>query len=158
MRPEIAEPVRDQNKLKVLAPLMQQIYQLHEAGLGYVEQLKQASRIAGRVIDIPMVLYAFGSEPSEAFARRLLIDWNDIPSDLTDSEMIELLDAVYDCIGTEDQQSYWLKCLEASTGDPKIRDLIYWPDQYQNGVYADRNLSTNETLEIAIRHGTRRNS
>lgn len=155
MRPEIAEPVRDQQKLAKLIPLVHQIFQLHESGRSYAEQLKQVSRIAGRVVAVPMVKYAFGTGDPEDFARRLLIDWNRIPSDLTKEEMLELLDSVCSVKGTQDRSEYWLKCLVASTGDPKLSDLIYWPDQYRNGEYADHDLSPDEILEIALRHGNR---
>jgi hypothetical protein len=72
MRSEIAEPVRDKQKLAELLPLVRQIFQLHEAGRSYAEQLKQVSRIAGRIVDVPMVKYAFGTGDDEYFARRLL--------------------------------------------------------------------------------------
>ncbi len=156
MRPEIAEPVHDQQKLAKLLPLAQQIFQLHETGRSYAEQLKQVSRIAGRIVDVPAVHYAFGTGDPEYFARRLLIDWNRYPSDLTKEEMRELLDALCAVKGTQDRSEYWLKCLEASTGEPELTNLIYWPDQYRNGEYADHELSLDEILEIALRHGNRR--
>lgn len=158
MRPEIAEPVRDQQKLAELLPLAQEIYQLHEAGCHYAEQLKLVSRIAGRIVDVPMVKYAFGTGGPEYFARRLLIDWNRFPRDLTKEEMLELLEALSKAKGTQDRFEYWLKCIEASTGEPDLTNLIYWPDLYRNGEYATRELSDNEILEIALRHGHRRDA
>ena len=158
MRPEIAEPVRDQRKLAKLMPIAQHIFQLHEAGLGYPQQLKQVSRIAGRIVNVPMVKYAFGTGDPEYFARRLLIDWNRFPSDLTKDEMLELLGALCSAKSTQDRSEYWLKCLESSTGEPELTNLIYWPDQYRNGEYADHELSLEEILEIALRHGTARDA
>jgi hypothetical protein len=102
-----------------------------------------------------MVKYAFGTGDPEYFARRLLIDWNRFPSDLTKDEMLELLDALFKVKGTQDRSEYWLKCLEASTGERQLTNLIYWPDQYRNGEYADHELSNEEILEIALRHGGR---
>src|SRR5690349_5243752 len=112
MRPEIAEPVRDQQKLAKLVPIAHKIFQLHEAGLGYAEQLKQVSVIAGRIVDVPMVAYAFGTGDPEYFSRRLLIDWHHLPTDLTKEEMLELLAALCEAKGSQDQCDYWLKCLE----------------------------------------------
>jgi len=155
MRPEISDPVRDQERLSKLIPLAHQIYQLHEAGFSYAEQLKQVSRLAGRIVDVPMLKYAFGVGDPEYFARRLLIDWRTVPNDLTRPEMLELLDALCSAKGTQDRSEYWLKCLEASTGEPQLTNLIYWPDLYRNGEYADHELSNEEILEIALRHGTR---
>jgi len=158
MRPEIAEPVCDQSKLKKLLPLAEEIFQLHEAGVSYAEELKQVSRIAGRIIDVPMVKYAFGTGDPEYFARRLLIDWHSFPSDLSREEMLELMHALCGVKGTQDRCEYWLKCLEESTGEPELTNLIYWPDQYQGGKYADRDLSPEEILEVALRHGSRRDA
>jgi hypothetical protein len=158
MRPEISDPVRDQECLSRLIPLAHQIYQLHEAGLSYAEQLKLVSRLAGRIVDVPMLKYAFGVGDPEYFARRLLIDWRTAPNDLTRPEMLELLDALCGAKGTQDRCEYWLKCLEASTGEPQLTNLIYWPDLYRNGEYADHELSNEEILEIALRHGTRRDA
>lgn len=158
MRPEIAEPVRDQNKLRQLIAIAEKIYELHEAGQSYSAQLKQASRIAGRIIDIPMVKYAFGVGNPEYFARRLLINWQELPSDLAQSEMLELLEAVCNVRAGQDRLEYWLKCLEVNTGEAQLVNLIYWPEQYQNGKYADRELSVQEILEIALRHGIRRDA
>jgi hypothetical protein len=105
-----------------------------------------------------MVKYAFGTGDPEYFARRLLIDWHNFPRDLSKEEMLELMHALCGAKGTQDRCEYWLKCLEASTGDPELTNLIYWPDQYQDGTYANRDLSPEEILEVALQHGSRRNA
>jgi hypothetical protein len=155
MRPELAEPIRDHEKLRRLLPLAEQIYALHEAGGPYLEQLRQVSLISGRIVDIPMVLYAFGAHRSECFARRLLIDWHDLPRDLSKHEMLELLEAICTGKGSEDRIEYWLKCLTVNTGDQSLSDLIYWPNYYRNGEYGGRDLSPAEMLDIALAHGSR---
>jgi hypothetical protein len=86
------------------------------------------------------------------------VDWNRFPNDLTKNEMLELLDALCGVKGTQDRSEYWLKCLEASAGEPQLTNLIYWPDKYRNGEYADHELSNEEILEIALRHGSRRDA
>ena len=155
MRPELAEPIREQEKLRTLLPLAEEIYHLHEAGLPYTEQLKQVSRIAGRIVGVPEVKYAFGTYPSECFSRRLLTNWNSVPRDLSRQEMLDLLDAVCSANGSPDRCEYWMKCLEVNTGNSAISDLIYWTDQYCDGEYKGRNLSIAEMLDVALLHGTR---
>jgi len=155
MRTELAEPIRDQQRLQRMLPIAEAIFQLHEAGKDYASQLEEVSRIAGRVVDIPTVLYAFGTGDAEYFARRLLTDWRNLPRDLSESEMLELLHAVCGAKGSQDRCEYWLKCLEANTGEPELVNLIYWPDQYRDGAYDGRDLSPEEMLEIALRHGHR---
>ena len=155
MRSELAEPIREQDKLQRLLPLAEQIFQLHEAGRPYTEQLKKASRIVGRIIDIPTVHYGFGSGESECFARRLLTNFDSVPRDLDKQEMLDLLNAICNVSGSQDRQEYWLKCLEINTGEPELSDLIYWPNLYRNGEYDGRELSPAEMLDIALLHGMR---
>ena len=152
MRPEIAEPVRDGGKLQKLLPLAERIFRLHEGGQPYATELKLVSRIVGRIVDKPTVMYAFGVSDSEYFARRLLVDWDNLPTDLSEPEMLELLEAACSANASPDRTEYWLKCLARNTGEPSLSDLIYWPDQYREGAYED-GLAPSRILEIALFHG-----
>lgn len=152
MRPELAEPVRDDGRLQKLLPLAERIFRLHEAGQPYATELKLVSRIVGKIVDAPTVMYAFGVSNSEYFARRLLIDWNNLPNDLTEPEMLELLEAVCDPKASPDRTEYWLECLTLNTGEPNLSDLIFCPDQYRGGIYED-GLAPSRILEIALFHG-----
>jgi hypothetical protein len=158
MRAEIADPVRDQSKLRRVLPLARDIYRLHEAGLSYAAQLKEISRIVGRFVSKPMVKHAFGTGDPEYFARRLLIDWDNFPRGLSKEEMLELLQALLAVKSSQDRSEYWLKCLELNTGEPELMNLIYWPGEYRNGEYAGRNLSPAEILDIALLNGNRRDA
>jgi hypothetical protein len=153
VREHISEPVRDQAKLRKLLPIANQIYRLREAGIPYDAQLKRASKLVGRIIDETTVAYVFGTGGPEYFARRLLTDWDNLPLDLSVQEMLELLQAVLQGRGSADRAEYWIKCLEVNTGEPALSDLIYWPDKYKEGKYADRELSPAEILEIASVEG-----
>jgi hypothetical protein len=155
MRPNLVDPVQDQAKLRELLPLTERVFSLHEAGLSYDAELEAISQLLGRTIEQLDVYGPFGSGDSEYFARRLLTDWDNLPTDLSYAEMLELLEALIEAKGTQDRREYWMKCLEASTGEPELINLICWPDQYRNGEYADRDLSIEETLEVALRYGTR---
>lgn len=155
MREELLNPSIDNKKFKLLLPVIQEIYWLHESGSNYDAQLKNVSRLAGRIVDVPMVLYAFGSCNAESFARRLLINWQNIPSDLSKDEMLNLVEAIFNARGEPTNVEYWLKCLEVNTGDAKISDLIFWPDLYQGGKYIDKLLTPEEILNIALENGGR---
>jgi hypothetical protein len=153
MRPELAEPVRDQERLRRLLPIAEEVFRRHQAGQDYAPLLRQISRIAERIVDVPTFLYAFGVGDAEYFARRLLTDWHNLPQDLSESEMLELLQAVCSVQGTQDRCEYWLKCIEQNTGEPELIDLIYWPDRYREGAYDGHDLSPEEILKIALQHG-----
>lgn len=150
MRSDLLEPIKDQAKLRRLLPLAEDILRLHEAGRSYTEELKKLSLTAGRIVGRPDVLAAFGSGDGEAFARRLAIDWNDPPADLTEQEMLELLEAICDARGHQVLIDYWVRCLEVNTGDAMISDLIFWPSEYFGSNYDERELEPAEMLAVAL--------
>jgi hypothetical protein len=158
VRPELVDPVRDQAKLADLAPIVEEIFSLHESGIAYESQLRRVSKIVGRIIDKPIVLYAFGTAGAREFARRLLIDWDKLPSDLSQAEMLELLESLFRRGVSPVTSEYWVKCLRRNTGDEQISDLIYWPERYGSGEYASRDLSPAEILDIALHNGTASNA
>ena len=145
--------MRDQAKLADLAPIVEEIFVLHESGVAYESQLRHASIVAGRIVDKPMVLYAFGTAGPKEFARRLLIDWDNLPSDLSRGEMLELLESLFRRGVSPVTSEYWVKCLRANTGDKQVSTLIYWPEQYGGGEYATCDLSPAEILDIALQNG-----
>ena len=49
MRPKLRDPV-DQDKLSQLLPLTNVVFQLHESGREYVEELKHISQLLGRIV------------------------------------------------------------------------------------------------------------
>ena len=65
--------------------------------------------------------------------------------------MLELLEAVCTAQGNQVYNDYWVKCLEANTGDDQLGDLIFWPDEYFGDGYDGHELSPSEILEIALR-------
>lgn len=155
MRPEIADPVPDQAALVRVLPLAEQIYRLHEAGQNYGQELNAVSALVGRVVKTTEVLYAFGVGEPEYFARKLLTDWSKFPTDLSREELLELLNALLSVSHSQDREEYWLKCIEASTGEPDLTDLIYYPDQYRGGQYDGSELTAEQILDIALIHGRR---
>ncbi|WP_150685754.1 hypothetical protein [Pandoraea iniqua] len=125
------------------------MFRLHEAGQRYAEELKAISQLVGRTD----VMAAFGSTGAEGFARELAIDWNTVPVDLSERELLELLDAVSEGSGNQERTNYWLRCLVVNTGDTRISDLIFWPDKYVGSSYDGREYTSNEILEIVLKNG-----
>lgn len=150
MRPELSEPA-DQDKFGRVLPLAEAVFHLHEAGQNYAAELQQMSGFLGCIVGKPEVLAAFGSEDANAFARRLTIDWHTLPKDLSEQELLELMEVV--CAGRGDPVhiEYWVQCLAVNTGDEGISDLIYWPDEYFGAEYDGRELAPAEMLEVALR-------
>jgi hypothetical protein len=154
MRPELITPF-DACKFERVLLLTEAVYGLHEAGQEYAEELKQLSLLIGRVVGKIDVLGAFGSIGADEFAKRLTIDWKAIPTDLSNLELLELVDAI--CEGRERAVTfeYWIKSLALNTGDDKVSDLIYWPEQYLGAEYDGRELTPSEILDIASPSGVR---
>ena len=150
MRPEIRNPA-DQQKLQQLLPLIETVFHLHESGQKYTDELDQISRFLGRIIGKVDVLGAFASISASEYAKRLAIDWRAIPEDLTDPELLELLDAICEVRGDKVALEYWVRCLAANTGNDKISDLIFWPSEYFGAEYDGRELTSAEMLEVARR-------
>jgi hypothetical protein len=154
MRLEVQHPA-DQNMLQQLLPLAETVYYLHESGQHYTTELNQISRLLGRIVGKMDVLGAFGSISANEFATRLAIDWDSIPKDLSDSELLELFDAICEVRGGEATLEYWIQCLAINTGDDRVSDLIFWPDQYFGVDYDGQELTSAEMLEVTLRNRTK---
>lgn len=149
MRSELITPF-DPCKFERVLPLTEAVYRLHEAGQEYAEELKQLSLVIGRVVGKVDVLGAFGSIGADEFAKRLTTDWNAIPRDLSDLELLELVDAICEGRGRAVTLEYWIKALALNTGDDKVSDLIYWPERYLGDGYEGRELTSAEILDITL--------
>lgn len=149
MRECFFDPTASHPALREAEVLARKIYQLHEAGAKYSTELQRLGRLAGRIISLGHVLGAFGSIDPETFARKCLIDWDALPADATEAEMLEMLQLICEAKGSEFQGEYWVQCLRLNTGDDRISDLIYWPDDYF-GRPIETDLSAAEILEFAL--------
>lgn len=150
MRPELHNPVAT-SRFQQLLPLVETVFHLHETGCKYEDELRQISRLLGRVVGQIDVLGAFGSISAGDFASQLAIDWHAIPTDLSEPELLELLEAICEVRGSQAVLNYWVRCLAVNTGDDRISDLIFWPEQYLGPEYDGRDLPPTEMLEVALR-------
>lgn len=152
MRTELVTPF-EPLRLQKLLPLTEAVYQMHENKCEFAEELKQISRLVGRVVGRIDVIGAFGAIGPDEFAKRLAIDWDSIPMDLSETELLEVLDAVCEVRGSAVIVEYWVRCLALNTGDKNISDLIFWPENYLGGAYEERDLTPVEMLEVALDTG-----
>jgi len=149
MRAHFFDPVKKNPNLPMARSLAYQIYRLHEAGADYSAELRQLGQLAGRIISLQQVMAAFGSISPETFARKSLVDWHSLPADATEAEMLEMLELICQAKGTEFQVEYWVECLRINTGDDRLSDLIFWPDEYF-GKPVPQDLSAEEILDVAL--------
>ncbi len=70
--------------------------------------------------------------------------------DLSEPELLELFDAVCEVRGNQELLEYWVRCLALNTGDDRISDLIFWPEQYFGAGYDGRELNPAEMLEVVL--------
>jgi hypothetical protein len=156
MRSVLESPV-DPEAMALATQVVERIYAAHEAGHTYDESLAMLGKLVGKSVMPHQVHMAFGSVSPQSFAHDLLLHSAQIPSDLSDSEMLELLQHVLRPSRGELRTSFWLACIKENTGDPRVSDLIYWPGEYFGDGDNRRTLSAHEILQTAKAHGSRGN-
>ncbi len=155
MRDELNDPPLDPAHVKAAVDLAFEIYGRHEAGVPYGKQLERLAELTGVSLTKADASGAFGSMPADAWARDLLLAQQNPPSGLEDAELLELLRAICGVRGEEWQISWWLRCVEASTGCAEIADLIYYPSEVLGPDDGREELTPEEILSEARRR-TRR--
>jgi hypothetical protein len=153
MRPELLKPVRAKRHLRTAIATARELYALHEAGGDCSKRLPELSEIVGHPVSVPDLHSAFGSVSPEDFAEDLLRRRSAIPTDLSDAEMLELIERVCNGDGTDSQICHWLNCLEVNTGDERLSDLIFWPGIYFGDDDNGRELTPEEILRTARAKG-----
>jgi len=159
MREQLLNPFTDKtdkDRVTVAIRLAEEMYLLHEHGRNYEELLERFSELVGEPVNRSDVRGAFGSIDSDEFARQMLLDPKDVPTDLSEPEMLELLERIRQADGDEFQIGYWLNCLAVNTGDERISDLIYWPGEYFEDGNNCREMSSREILDVAMAAGKSR--
>lgn len=149
MRKCYSDPTASNSALPQAERLAHKIYEQYEAGRDYSAELQQLGRLAGRIISLQQVMGAFGSINADTFARKCLVNWNALPTSATEDEMLEMIQLICDAKGTEFQVEYWVECLRVNTGDERISDLIFYPDEYF-GKPIDKEFSAAELLNVAL--------
>lgn len=152
MRRHLFDPTVDDPRLSEALALGQEIFALYEAGADYGAPLRRLGLVVGRPVHGFSVHDGFGSVGPDVFAKRQLVAWDKVPTDLTKDEMLEMVDGVCGVTKADElQRDYWLACLRANTGDEKISDLIYWPGSYFGDGDDTRVMSSSEILETALK-------
>ena len=153
MRDHLADPTEGDPRLGKAIELAREIYSVFEAGKDCSSCVRELAILSGRPIHAFAVDAAFGSVSPETFARRQLTDWHNLPADLSDAEMLEVVERVVDFSGDDFQTEYWIACLALNTGDSRISDLFFWPGEYFGDGDNSRELSASEILATALKSG-----
>jgi hypothetical protein len=153
MRSVLESPV-DAEAMALTTQVAERIYAAHEAGRPYDNSLATLGKLVGKPVLPHEVHMAFGSVNPQSFAHDLLLHSVQIPSDLSDSEMLELVQHLLRPSRDELRSSFWLACLKTNTGNPRVSDLIYWPGEYFGDGDNTRTLGAYEILQTAKAHGS----
>ncbi len=156
MREYLFDPTATDPRLDRATQLAKNIYILFETANDYSSDLRELALLSGRPIHSFAVDAAFGSIRPETFAKKQLMNWQKLPADLTDAEMLEMAERIANVRGDEFQTEYWLACLSLNTGDERISDLFFWPGEYFGDGDNSRELSASEILAVALKSGGRR--
>jgi hypothetical protein len=153
MRDSIRDPLAGNSKLPEVKRMADRLYRMHENGVGSSQALAELSAFVGKPLTKRDLCGAFGTTDSETWAKDLVLDSPQIPTDLSYQEMLELIERVCRADGDEFQVCYWVECLKVNTGDEKISGLIYWPGEYFGDGNDSRELSPKAILDTALSHG-----
>jgi hypothetical protein len=132
-----------------------EIYRRREAGGEYHEQLARLAELTDEPLTEADACGAFGSVTPETWARGLLLMGSPCPSDLSDAELVELIRAICECQGEDWQTTWWLRCVETSTGCAEVSDLIFYPREVL-GPEDDREELTPEEILAEAKRRPRR--
>ncbi|MCA9041760.1 MAG: hypothetical protein KDA65_15510 [Planctomycetaceae bacterium] len=68
------------------------------------------------------------------------------------SEVVDVLNSIWNVEGTEDETSYYLNWLEAQFPNSNISDLIYWPDEWfgDESLFRDENGHFKTDAELSV--------
>jgi hypothetical protein len=153
VRTQLLDPTAADTRLADAIALAREIYTLFERGADYSSPVRSLGILVGHPIHDFAVRSAFGSVRPETFAKRQLIDWDRLPSDLSRREMLEIIDKFHEGKLDEFYPEYWIECLRVNTGDGRISDLIFWPGSYFGDGDDSRLMSSSEILETALKAG-----
>ena len=155
MRDHLVNPTDDDPRLQKAIGFAREIYSLFEAGKDCSSRVRELASLSGHPIHPFAVDTAFGSVSPETFARQQLIEWHNLPADLSDAEMLEMAERVANVSGDDFQTEYWIACLALNTGDSRISDLFFWPGEYFGDGDNSRELSASEIIATAFKSGGR---
>ena len=147
------DPTEGNPHLDEAIALGREIYRVFEAGQDYSTSLRRLGSIAAHPIHVHAVRAAFGSVRPETFARRQLVAWDQLPTDITEEEMLEMIERIFKPRGYELEIEYWIQCLRVNTGDEHVSDLIFWPGAYFRDGNNARQMSPSEILATALEAG-----
>lgn len=148
MRQELLDPVGSDPRRDEVQRLVREIFAAHEVGRDYTLDLENLARLMGASLGVLDVDVAFGSGSAADFADSLLFAQRPVQTDLRESELVEIIEKIQKCDGSESQIRYWLDCLRYSTKCIEISDLLFRPDQ-TSGIECGTAVTPREVLRLA---------
>jgi hypothetical protein len=155
MRDIIRDPFVGNTELPEVKRMADSLYRMRQRGADCSEALGALAVFVRKPLTTRDLSGAFGSCNAETWAKDLLVDESQIPTDLSYEEMLELVGKIYTADGDEFQTVYWVRCLRVNTGDERVSDLIFWPGEYFGDGDNQRQMSPAEILDTAIASGKR---
>jgi len=156
LRPILLKPPIDEIRLADVVAIVKIVYRRHERGLSYESELAQLNELTGKQLGYRDICGAFGSVNEETYAHDVLSDTIAYPNDLSQAELLTLLELVMNAEGEDWQYQYWLDLVELNTGCANLSDLIFYPEEYFGPDAPDHDLSAEEILAEATSNHPRR--
>jgi hypothetical protein len=120
-------PIVDDHRRTEATRLTTQVCALHEAGRVCGQQIQALSSVTGQSLTHADVDAAFGSMSAADRAQDLLLLSADLPSDLGDDELVQMVAQVCAADASVWLENWMLRCVEHATGCDVLVDIIYHP-------------------------------
>jgi hypothetical protein len=156
MRQELLEPIKDKARFEAAFNLLCEIFDLIDAGRDWAGPLARLNQLTAKNLSATAIEDVLELVEPEPFAYELTADPMAVPTDLTEAEMLELIEQYRTNEGDLVQLAYWMYCLEANTGDSRIGTLIHTPEVYFMDGKGPRTMSSREILDTALAAGRKK--
>ena len=153
MRQELVDPLKGNAIFESAVKLVSRIYELNEDGEDCSEELADLSKLTGKRLSRSEFEDAAELIEPQDYAFSLVAESIPVPTDLSDDEMLELLERIINNADDVPRLGYWEVCLERNTGDKRITTLISAPELYFDDPNRARRLSAREILDTALAAG-----
>lgn len=128
-RPELHTPPLDESLVTTLSQLAAEIDGARPGeGEAALEEFNRLSPTPLKIEDFQGI---YGAEEHEEFVRRLLAT-SQLPviEDLSRDDLIDAFRRILEPECPQHEQWFLIQTLSKNLDDPKISDLIYWPNEY----------------------------
>ncbi|MCH8147400.1 MAG: hypothetical protein IH987_05305 [Planctomycetes bacterium] len=152
LRSELQFPHLNESKVNRLSELAASIDGARPGE--WEDDLAEFNQLAGTSLGFAEFQGIYGGMEHDSWVRNVLcMPLAEKQFDLTNDEMLEIIERLCTAAGEEHEQFFWIKLLETNL-DPQISDLIYWPGEYFGDGDNSREMSPQHILETALKSRT----